>query len=162
MKKLIFAAALASILVTGAFAGTGNGTTTTTKTVTVKVENFYNISAFANNFCFDVKDGGFTAQTYASMGGPQMITATANVGFTLTASVSIATYTVYSAIGTTSGGATSFLSTATQAGSATNSNGVCYWFDVQLENPAAAGVNSGLAPDAGTNGTLTVTIGSAI
>jgi len=135
-------------MATSAFA-TPN-TTTQTAPVNVSVASYVNISAFAAGFSFNVTDGGFSA-TYAS-NGLESITATANTGYTLHASVGGLSPTNYTILTSIDGG--TYASSPTASGTATTNTGVSHTFNVQLQG----NTTNGLAPDNGSSGLLTVTI----
>jgi len=148
MKKLLLIASLLGVIVTGAFAQ-GLGTQTQTSTVTVTVATYMNLSAISvSNFTFAVSDGGFSA-TYPSSGAGTF-TLTSNVACTLHASVGATTPTSYTIFTKLDSG--SFVASATAPGVVGKL--VPHTIDVQLQNVAAAG----LTPDAGSTGTLTLTV----
>jgi hypothetical protein len=148
MKKIILIAGLAGIMVTGALAQTGNRSSTAV--VSVSVDTYMNISAITGSFSFTVTDGGFSS-TYAS-GGAGSFTATANVAHYLHATVTgLGAYTILSKLD-----AGSFASTADE-GPLPITNGTSHSVDVQLQG----NTSTGLPPDAGSSGVVTVTIASS-
>jgi len=155
MKKLITIAGLAGLVISGAFAQANSGVRTQFAGVGVSVDTYMNLSPITTGtplpntklFTFHVTDGGFNGPYVAGMIGH--FTATSNVVYTLTASVvTVNPYEVQCNLD-----ATGWADLAKITGLPITP-GANHTVSGQLMGNST----TGLPPDAGSVGTLTVTI----